>query len=60
MATEQNGKKLSLKEVMMQQLAAKKQAQAQGKGSLKGSTATKGMKSQQTKKPNNQRRRMGV
>lgn len=53
-------KKMSLQEAMMQKLASKKQAQANGKSSMNGSSAKKSMKSQQTKKPNNQRRRTGV
>ena len=53
-------KKISLQEAMKQQLEAKKnQASA---GNLNGtmSQATKKMKSQQTKKPSNTRRKMGV
>lgn len=53
-------KKMTLEEAIKQKLASKKQAQANGSGSLKGSNQTKNMKSQVTKKTNNQRRRMGV
>jgi hypothetical protein len=53
-------KKMSLQEAMMQKLASKKQGQAAGKSNAAFSTETKGMKSQQTKKANNQRRRTGV
>ncbi|GGE82751.1 hypothetical protein [Priestia taiwanensis] len=53
-------KKMSLQEAMMQKLASKKQAQDMGKGNNSFSTETKSMKSQQTKKANNQRRRTGV
>ncbi|WP_312093507.1 hypothetical protein [Niallia sp.] len=57
---EQEGKKkISLQEAMKQQLANKAQAQG-GKASLSGNQKTKKMKSQLTKKPNNQRKRMGV
>lgn len=53
-------KKVSLQEAMKQMLANKKQGQATektGNGLVK---STKTMKSQQTKKTNNQRRRTGV
>jgi hypothetical protein len=53
-------KKMSLQEAMMQKLASKKQGQGNGNSSGNFSTATKSMKSQQTKKANNQRRRTGV
>ena len=61
---EQNGnktekKKVSLQELMKQQLAAKKQGMHKNDTSHY-STATKGLKSQQTKKANNQRKRTGV
>ena len=53
-------KKISLQEAIKQQLEAKKKAQ---KGNQSFNNATGGnhtMKSQHNKKPNNQRRRMGV
>ncbi|MCP8968083.1 hypothetical protein [Ectobacillus ponti] len=53
-------KKVSLQEAMKQMLEQKKQAQAGGKLENGLVKTTKGMKSQQTKKPNNQRRRTGV
>ncbi|WP_108670615.1 hypothetical protein [Peribacillus acanthi] len=52
-------KKLSLQDAIKQKLAQKKQA-GSGGASLTGSTDTKKLTSQQTKKTNNQRRRMGV
>ncbi len=51
-------KKVSLQELMKQQLANKKQAQA--KGQKHGLAANQKMRSQQTKKPSNTRRKMGV
>lgn len=53
-------KKVSLEEAMKQVLANKKQGQAAGKAGSGPVKSTKAMKSQQTKKPNNQRRRTGV
>ena len=53
-------KKLSLQELVKQQLEAKKNQAANGKNNLKGDTSTKKMKSQQTKKASNTRRKMGV
>lgn len=53
-------KKVSLQEAMKQMLANKKQGQATGKAGNGLVKNTKTMKSQQTKKPNNQRRRTGV
>ncbi|MEK4426132.1 hypothetical protein [Solibacillus sp. FSL K6-1523] len=53
-------KKLSLQELVKQQLENKKNQSASGKGSAKGDTSTKKMKSQQTKKTSNTRRKMGV
>ncbi|MFB9757497.1 hypothetical protein [Ectobacillus funiculus] len=53
-------KKVSLQEAMKQMLANKKQGQATGKTDNGLVKNTKAMKSQQTKKPNNQRRRTGV
>ncbi|MCC3375294.1 hypothetical protein [Cohnella sp. REN36] len=60
-AAAEEPKKISLAEAMKMKLAAKKQAQAGGKGSQDHySTDTKKMKSQINKKPNNQKRRTGV
>lgn len=53
-------KKVSLQEMMKQQLAAKQNKNAQAKGSLKGDVSTKKLTSQQTKKASNTRRKMGV
>ncbi|MCA1029633.1 hypothetical protein LCL95_01145 [Bacillus timonensis] len=63
MTTENNNgekKKISLQEAMKQKLAAQKQEKANDKGGFNGSTDTKKLKSQQTKKISNQRRKMGV
>jgi hypothetical protein len=53
-------KKVSLQELMKQQLANKKQAQTQGKKMSNALGSAPKMKSQQTKKPSNTRRKMGV
>lgn len=61
--TEQNNtekKKLSLQELVKQQLEAKKNNAGTGKNNLKGDTSTKKMKSQQSKPTSNTRRKMGV
>ncbi|QDX94474.1 hypothetical protein JNUCC42_05050 [Brevibacterium sp. JNUCC-42] len=58
MSEEQAPKKVSLAEAMKQRLAQKKQ-QAHEKDSQKGNQATKVLKTQNNKKPNNQRRRTG-
>ncbi|MGG1575863.1 hypothetical protein [Fictibacillus sp. NRS-1165] len=62
MSSETNGqpKKLSYQEAIKQKLAEKKQHQASGKLSTNPVKSTKPMKSQQTKKANNQHRRTGV
>ncbi|MBS4176772.1 hypothetical protein [Lederbergia citrea] len=52
-------KKISLQEAVQQRLAEKKAAQ-NSKANLKGSTATKKLSSQQTKKASNTRRKMGT
>lgn len=58
---EQEGKKkISLQEAMKQQLANKAQQGQGGKASLSGNQKMQKMKSQLTKKPNNQRKLMGV
>lgn len=59
MTNEQPKKKLSLQEIINQKLAAKKQGSNKNDTSHY-STATKSLKSQQTKKTNNQRKRTGV
>ncbi|MBM7703410.1 hypothetical protein [Metabacillus iocasae] len=56
MSTEK--KKISLQEAMKQKLASKQQNQASNQHGLVKSTQQ--LKSQQTKKTNNQRKRMGV
>ena len=53
-------KKLSLQELVKQQLEAKKNKAGNSKNNMKGDTSTKKMKSQQTKKASNTRRKMGV
>lgn len=53
-------KKVSLQEMMKQQLEAKKNKNAQAQGSLKGDQSTKKLTSQQTKKASNTRRKMGT
>lgn len=53
-------KKLSLQEAIKQQLENKKNQAEMGKTSLKSAQAHQKMKSQQTKKPSNTRRKMGV
>lgn len=54
-------KKISLQDAIKQQLANKKQASENAKGNNKqGSTGSQKMKSQHTKKPNNQRRKTGA
>ncbi|ASJ53557.1 hypothetical protein [Brevibacillus formosus] len=58
--TEQKPGKISLQEAMKRKLAEKKQAQAQANNPLNQKAKNQSMKSQLTKKPNNQRRRMGV
>lgn len=52
-------KKISLQEAIQKKLAEKQAAQ-KGQANLKGSTETKKLKSQQTKKMTNSRRKMGV
>jgi hypothetical protein len=53
-------KKISLQEAMKQQLESKKNQVSAGKGKANADLSTKKMKSQQTKKPSNTRRKMGV
>ncbi|MGD6777270.1 MULTISPECIES: hypothetical protein [Bacillaceae] len=53
-------KKISLQEAMKKQLENKKKQAAGGKGNFNGAQGTQKMKSQQTKKPSNTRRKMGV
>lgn len=53
-------KKLSLQEAIKQQLENKKNQTGSGNTNGKSLQATKKMKSQQTKKPSNTRRKMGV
>jgi hypothetical protein len=59
MAEQTEKKKVSLQEAIKQQLANKK-SQASHKGNSNWSNTTQSMKSQQTKKINNQRKRQGV
>jgi hypothetical protein len=58
--TEAPKKKLSLKEAMKQQLEAKKNQVSENNASGNPTQSTKKMKSQQTKKVSNTRRKMGV
>ncbi|MBG9774767.1 hypothetical protein O0555_00935 [Brevibacillus laterosporus] len=58
MSEEQVPKKISLAEAMKQRLAQKKQ-QSNDKEFQKGNQSTKVLKTQNNKKPNNQRRRTG-
>lgn len=53
-------KKISLQEAMKQQLANKKNQASAGQGKTNTDLTSKKMKSQQTKKPSNTRRKMGV
>ena len=53
-------KKVSLQELVKQQLANKKAAQANGKKVTNALGTNQKAKSQQTKKPSNTRRKMGV
>ncbi|MFD1738492.1 hypothetical protein ACFSCX_18380 [Bacillus salitolerans] len=53
-------KKISLQDAIKQQLANKKNNQESGKGSNALASSTPKMKSQHTKKPNNQRRKTGA
>lgn len=53
-------KKISLQDAIKQQLANKKGNQSNSKGNSKWSNTNQTMKSQQTKKINNQRKRQGV
>lgn len=53
-------KKISLEEMIKQKLANKKQASVPGLSKTGSMNTNQKMKSQQTKKANNQRRRTGV
>lgn len=53
-------KKVSLQELVKQQLANKKNKANNSNNPLNGDTSTKKMTSQQTKKASNMRRKMGV
>ena len=57
---EEPKKKVSLQEAMKQQLENKKNKAAAGSSNLNNSQATQKMRSQQTKKVSNSRRKMGV
>ncbi|MDQ1146388.1 hypothetical protein QE429_003215 [Bacillus sp. SORGH_AS 510] len=58
--TEDSKKKISLQEAMKQQLLNKKNKATSGNSNVNGSSATQKMRSQQTKKVSNSRRKMGV
>ena len=53
-------KKISQQEAMKQHLENKKNQTSVGKGKTNNDLSTKKMKSQQTKRPSNTRRKMGV
>lgn len=53
-------KKVSLADLMREQLAKKKQGNSNGQNAKNQNQSTKKLQSQQTKKTNNQRRRTGV
>ncbi|QPQ33352.1 hypothetical protein [Lysinibacillus sp. JNUCC 51] len=53
-------KKISLQEAVKKQLENKKNHSSSNKGKKKADLSTKKMKSQQTKKTSNTRRKMGV
>ncbi|EEK76788.1 MULTISPECIES: hypothetical protein [Bacillus] len=53
-------KKVSLADLMREQLAKKKQGNGNGQTAKNQSQETKKLQNQQTKKTNNQRRRTGV
>lgn len=53
-------KKVSLADLMREQLAKKKQGNGSGQNAKNQSQETKKLQNQQTKKTNNQRRRTGV
>lgn len=54
-----NEKKLSMQEKVQQHLEKKKQAQSNNKNKTNMNASTPQMKSQQTKRPSNTRRKMG-
>lgn len=58
--TEEPKKKMSLQEAIKQQLENKKKNASGGKGAMNQMDQAKKLKSQQTKKVSNQRRKMGV
>lgn len=58
--SETTSKKMTLQEAIQKQLENKKKQNASGTANLNQSQATKKMKSQQTKKVSNSRRKMGV
>ncbi|MFS0639235.1 hypothetical protein AB1K84_25510 [Mesobacillus foraminis] len=57
---EQSAKKMSLQEAIQKQLEKKKSQNSPGSSNSFQSQTTKKMKSQQTKKVSNSRRKMGV
>jgi hypothetical protein len=57
---EQQGKKMTLQEAIQKQLANKQKQNTSGNPNLNQAQTTKKMKSQQTKKVSNSRRKMGV
>ena len=58
--TNETPKKISMQEAVKRQLEAKKNQATDKQGGGNSSNETKKMKSQQTKKVNNTRRKMGV
>jgi hypothetical protein len=59
-SSETTKKKVSLQDLMKQQLENKKNQNSTGKGKANADLSTKKMNSQMTKKPSNTRRKMGV
>ncbi|WP_078381721.1 hypothetical protein [Sutcliffiella halmapala] len=57
---EEPKKKISLQDAIKKQLEQKKNQAGNSKTNLNGSKSSQKMKSQQTKKPSNTRRKMGV
>nr|WP_106782977.1 hypothetical protein [Lysinibacillus timonensis] len=58
--SEEQNKKMSLQELVKQQLELKKNQSTATKGKMNTDLSTKKLKSQQTKKTSNTRRKMGV
>jgi hypothetical protein len=59
MSEQNEPKKMSLADAIKQKLEQKKQQQLEPKNNFDGNTGSKAMRTQNNKKPNNQRRRTG-